>query len=59
VEALNKQRALKSGLREFRREKEAEVLEDVVKELEEAYKQGKKKKLTLEEFKLLMSRGLI
>ncbi|MHC1564653.1 MAG: coiled-coil domain-containing protein [Candidatus Hecatellaceae archaeon] len=59
VEALNKQRSLKSGLREFKREKEAEALEGVVKELEEAYKQGKKKKLTLEEFKLLMSRGLI
>jgi len=59
VEALSRQRALKSGLREFKREKEAEALKDVVKELEEAYKQGKKKKLTLEEFKLLMSKGLI
>ncbi|HID19008.1 TPA: hypothetical protein EYP27_05660 [Candidatus Bathyarchaeota archaeon] len=59
VEALNKQRTLKTDLKEIRRGKEAEALEGVVKELEEAYKQGKKKKLTLEEFKLLMSRGLI
>ncbi|RLI26430.1 MAG: hypothetical protein DRO52_02490 [Candidatus Hecatellales archaeon] len=59
IEALNRQRSLKGSLREFRRSRELEAIEKLVEELKEAYKQGKKKKLTLEEFKLLMSRGLI
>ena len=50
---------LKDELRKLRRGKEEEVLSQMLKELEEAYKQGKKKKLTLDEFKLLMSKGLI
>ncbi|RLI35328.1 hypothetical protein DRO53_01495 [Candidatus Bathyarchaeota archaeon] len=59
VELLNKQRSLKDELRKRRKGKEEEALERILRELEEAYRQGKKKKLTLEEFKLLMSRGLI
>ncbi|MHC1586194.1 MAG: coiled-coil protein [Candidatus Hecatellaceae archaeon] len=59
IELLNRQRSLKDELRRIRRGREEEALAKMLRELEEAYKQGKKKKLTLEEFKLLMSRGLI
>lgn len=59
LKILNRQRELKNSLRIFRKEREAEALESLARQLEEAYRQGKKKKLTLDEFKLLMSRGLI
>jgi len=59
VKFLNKQRELKTQLKSLREGLEEEAISKVLKELEESYKQGKKKKLTLEEFKQLVSRGLI